>query len=290
MAPWPTATGKWYEDLYATVAPAEPRRIAIALTLGPSIQQAVTAAVTRCGHKCVGVQDAPDLIIATWWKDNRAKLALPPGVPVVHWWVGSDAHHTTPHSRDVRHNWVVSPWLARLLAKRAGVAARVIPLTPALEPRLLPRSKERRVLAYCPQHREHKYCWDELVEIARTCPDLEFRILRRSGTPPAKNMAFLPSIDYEDMPAVYAGTRLLLRLTPSDGSSLSVMEALGFGRHAVWNWWAPGATHVSNTREAVEAILRLIHAPAYEGGVVSGLELRAQADHVMSAAIDGVFQ
>ena len=297
----PTIAGPWYEPLYATKA-ATPRRVALALgglrasgLPGSPIWNCVAGALERCGHERVEAQDAPDLIIATWWKDTMGDLDLPRGVPVVHLWVGSDTHHTTAHSSDRRYNWVVSPWLARLLESRsvhlAPVTARVVPLAPAFEPRLLPRSKERRVLVYCPQRNKGpiKYCWEETVEVARACPDVQFMVLLKGGGSPLPNMRLVPRVRHENMPALYADTRLLLRLTPSDGTSMSVMEALGFGRHAIWNWWAPGATHASSIKEATEAIQRLIDAPPYAGGVASALELRAQVDHSMSAAVDEVF-
>ena len=155
-APWGNHHRAWYGELHAPPPARAPRRVAMAFCMGPSIYASVGAAVKRCGHECVDVQDAPDLIVANWWKRDMGVFdSFPPGVPVVHWWVGSDTHHTTAHSRDVRRNWVVSPWLARLL-KRAGVTARVIPIVPALDPCLLPRSPKRRVLVYCPHCREHK--------------------------------------------------------------------------------------------------------------------------------------
>lgn len=281
--------GPWYPPLCTVRPPAISRRVAIAMggLLSP-ITASIAGAVRRCGHECVDVQDAPDLIIANWWKDTLSELVLPPGVPMVHWWVGSDAHHTTAHSLARRYNWVASPWLARLLKARLDVTARAIPIVSALEPRLLPRSPTRRVLVYCPQRNRGplKYCWKETVEIARRCPALEFTVLLKGGGSPLPNIRLVPRVKYEDMPALYAETRLLLRLTPSDATSLCVMEALGFGRHAVWNWWAPGATHVSNIKEALEAIRRLIDAAPYAGGVASALELRAQADHSMCAAIE----
>ena len=290
MTPWASTLGAWYERLHAPPPPATPRRIAIALSLGSSIRTSVAIALERCGHKCVELGDAPELIIATWWKDTMGNLGLPKGVPVVHWWAGSDTHHTTAHSTERRYNWVVSPWLARVLKQRVGVTARVLAHAPALTPRLLPQSPTRRVLVYCPHRNQGhlKYCWDEIVEVARLCPSVEFAVLLKHGGAPLPNISILPRVDYKKMPAVYARARLLLRLTPSDGLSLSVMEALGFGRHAIWNWWAPGSTHVSNIMEAAEAVQRLIDEPPYAGGVVSALEHRAQADHAMSAAIDEV--
>jgi hypothetical protein len=216
------------------------------------------------------------------------KLGLPGGVPVVHRWIGSDTHHTTAHSRLRRYNWVPSPWLGRWLEQRLGVKALVVPLTPELEPEVLPRSADRRVLIYCPQRREHKYGWSESVEIARCYPDVEFAVLQKGGEPELPNMVHLPPIAHEDMPRVYASARLLLRLTPSDGTSLGVQEALGFGRHAIWNWWLPGVTHVSTLDEAVEAVERLIDAPVYVGGAASAREFRAQADRALSAAIEEV--
>lgn len=282
--------GPWYQALYASGSTTAPRRIAMALgSLLSPIAESIAGALKRCGHECVALGDQPELVIANWWKDQMGALALPPDVPVVHWWVGSDTHRSTAHATGPRYNWVVTPWLARVLKRRVGVTARIVPLAPALEPQLLPQSPTRRVLAYVPTGAERGYRWEQIVEIARRCPSFEFSILRRGDAPPLENMVHLPSIKYENMPAVYANARILLRLTPSDGSSLSVMEALGFGRHAVWNWWAPGGTHVSTTSEAIEAIRRLIDAPPYAGGVASAREHRAQADHELSAAVDEVF-
>ena len=286
-----TIAGPWYQSekmLRATRRRGPQRRIAVVLGGAKGIaRRGVAAAVQRCGHKHVGANDAPDLIIANWWVANMSVLnSFPSGVPVVHAWVGSDVHHTKAHSTEERYNWVASPWLARLLRQRLDITAHMIPHTPALQPRLLKRSPTRRVLTYCPRLKAHKYCWDDIVEIARKCPGLEFHILLQQGRPPVKNMVYLPRVKQADMPDIYAGARVFLRLTPSDGISQSVMEALGFGRHAVWNWWAPGVTHVSDLKEAVEAIRRLVDAPAYAGGVASAMEFRAQADFSMCAAIE----
>jgi hypothetical protein len=237
----------------------------------------------------VDKDDEPDMIIANWWKDKMAKLDLPDGVPVVHWWTGSDTHRSTAHSYEERYNWVVAPWLARLLKRRVGIDTRVVPCASSLRPRLLPQSPTRRVLVYCPTKAERVYGWKQVVEVARACPEFEFAVLLHDGEPAADNMTYLPRVEHQDMPGVYESSRLLLRLTPSDGSSSSVVEALGFGRHAIWNWWLPGATHVGSASEAIEAIHRLIDAPPYAGGVASATEHRAQADFALSRAIEGTF-
>jgi hypothetical protein len=229
------------------------------------------------------------LVIANWWKGRVSALDVPDGVPVVRWWVGSDVEYVQtgsvkPHSLDARHNWVVAPWLARRLQQK-GVGTRTIPLLTRLEPRMLPPSPYRRVLVYCPHPREHIYRWDDLVEVARRCPDITFVVLRKGGDPPLDNMEHPPRLDQSEMPDMYASARVLLRLTRTDGSSQCVQEALGFGRHAIWNWWMPGATHVTDVPEAVKAVKALVDFAPYRGGVDSALEMRAQADHAMETAI-----
>ena len=183
--------GPWYHDLYETRTAGTPRRVAIAMDAGllSPIRDSIAASLGRCGHECVGMEDEPELIIANWWKDRMAALNLLPGVPVVHWWVGSDTHRSTVHAADRDHNWVVTPWLARVIKRRVGVMARVIPLAPSLEPRLLPRSEFRKVLVYCPS--ERKYGWKHVVEVARACPDIEFLVLLKDGSPELGNMTCL---------------------------------------------------------------------------------------------------
>jgi hypothetical protein len=246
--------------------------------LAASTHRCVQAALRRAGHE--PAREQADLVVATWFAKPPE---LPQGTPAVRWWVGSDvlalrAGHTEPHSRDERLNWCGAPWLQQELAAD-GVAARVMPILPVWEPEPLPLAPEPVVLAYCPQGREQLYRWKALVAVAGRCPPIRFKVFRRDGPPPLPNLICVPGfVDHDTMRAAYAQARAVLRLVEHDGMSLSILEALGFGRHAVWSYPYPACHQAETVDEAARALRLAVAAPLNHAGVAAMRTLRLAAD------------
>ena len=250
----------------------------IAPGLAASTHQCVGAALRRAGHE--PAWERPDLCIANWFGGT---LELPDDVPAVRWWVGSDvlalqAGRTRPHCRDERLNWAGSDWLAREL-RAEGVAARVLPIVPDWAPEPLPRAGEPTVLLYCPQGRERLYRWGELLAVAERCRDIRFEVFRRSEPSPLANLTCVPGfVGRGEMRAAYGRARAVLRLVEHDGMSLSVLEALGFGRHVVWSYPYVACRQAGSVEEAVRAVRQSVVADANTAGAAAMASLRRAAD------------
>jgi len=164
------------------------------------------------------------------------------GLPLVKHWVGYDVLEAS-HREDVRRrnreqnitHWTVAPWLAEELAS-FGIRADVVPLSTIVpSPGLVLPSAPLTVLAYLPEHKFNFYGGMLVLSLARRFPGVRFLVLRCSGqgieAPP--NVQFLGFRD--DMEAVYARSHVLLRMADHDGLSHMVLEALNYGRYAIWN-------------------------------------------------------
>jgi len=231
----------------------------------------VRAMLGRAGHEVVAPADA-DLVIANWFGGTLSAID-------VRWWVGSDVlslqrGKTEPQSTDERCNWASAHHLVHELAL-CGVAAREMPIVPNWEPEVLPRAERPVVLLYCPDGREDIYRWRDLLAVAERCPHLSFKVFRRSTPVPLPNVECVPGmIPHEAMRAEYQAARAVLRLMEHDGMSLSVLEALGFGRHAVWSYPYPACTQATTVDEAVVAIDRAVKADVNTAGVAAMETLR----------------
>ena len=278
----------------------------VAPGLATSTHRCVHAMVRRAGHE--PVHDRPDLVIATWFDQSPPptghephdgeKGTVPwkrggqsPSPTVVRWWVGSDvlalqAGRTRPHSADERLNWAGSGLLVREL-RALGVGARELPIVPHWEPEALPRAREPVVLLYCPQGREKLYRWKHLVAVAGRCPHVRFKVFRRTGPSPLPNLACVPGFaGREEMLEAYREARAVLRLVEHDGMSLSILEALGFGRHAVWTYPYPACHQAHTVGEAVAAVRRAVEADVNTAGVAAMETLRRAADAKLARYVE----
>jgi len=250
----------------------------VAPGLAASTHRCVHAALRRAGH--AATREQGELLVATWF-DRPPGLAA--DTPTVRWWVGSDvlalqAGRTRPHRRDERLNWCGSPWLQHELAAE-GVPARVMPILPVWEPQPLPLARDPAVLAYCPQGRERLYRWKALVAVAGRCPGIQFKVFRRDGPPPLPNLTCVPGfVDHDTLHTAYAAARAVLRLVEHDGMSLSILEALGFGRHAVWSYPYAACRQAESVDEAARAVRLAVAADVNDAGVAAMRSLRLAAD------------
>ena len=252
----------------------------VAPALAESTRECVRAALQRAGHDAVASPVEADLCLATWF---GSRPPLPASTPLVRWWVGSDvlaalSEGTATHSRDERHNWVSHEPLGAELSS-LGIGSRVLPILPAWEPEALPVASEPVVLLYCPDGREELYGWDRLVEVASRCPEVRFRVFRRKGPSPLGSIECVPGwTPHEQMRREYTNARAVLRLTSHDGMSLSVLEALGFGRHVIWTYPQPGCWHVESVDAAVEAVCGAVAGDINHAGVDEMRQLRQAAE------------
>ncbi len=189
-------------------------------------------------------------------------------------WVGTDvqaalAEHAAGRvsGRLVRRatHWADAPWLADELAP-LGIAASVHPLPVATAiGEVVPLPAEFRVLAYLPQEPQSSYDVESTLEVFRALPEIRFWVV--GGFPADVLPANAEALGYsDDMKAVYRETTVLVRLMHHDGLSHSVIEALSFGRHAIWSYPFPGAIQAGDAARAV-AELRSLHE-RFRGGVL----------------------
>lgn len=185
--------------------------------------------------------------------------------PILMHWVGSDVVYAVAAARRgrlsqrlVRHarHLADAPWLAAELAT-IGITARELPLpVPAAIGTVLPLPLEFRVLIYLPGEFQSDYRVDDTMEVVRSLPEVQFTLVGGHRPQPLPNLEVLGRV--HDMPAVYARVAAYLRLTHHDGMSHSVVEALSFGRHVLWDHDLPGATTLVTTPpQAVDAITSL---------------------------------
>jgi hypothetical protein len=260
----------------------------VAPGLAASTHDCVRAAIARSGHEAA--DGVADVAVATWF-GGKPPAEFPRDVPLVRWWVGSDVlalrdGRTRPHSRDERLHWAGSPGLARELAS-LGVPARVLPILPHWEPTPLPRSAEPVVLAYCRAGREALYRWADTCAIAARCPDVQFRVFRQAGEGLPPNLTCIQDwVAHDQMRGEYARARAVLRLVEHDGTSLSILEALTFGRHALWSYPYPCCREVHAADEAVATLRAVLDADINHDGVEHVRALRRETDARMGEFLE----
>lgn len=185
--------------------------------------------------------------------------------PVLMHWVGSDVVDAFAAARAGRLSDRVvrravhladAPWLADELAT-IGVRARVVLLpVPATIGSPQPLPAEFQVLIYLPATFQTDYRVDDTMEVVRALPGVSFALVGGYAPPEAPpNLAVLGYV--RDMAAVYAGASAYLRLTHHDGMAHSVVEALSYGRHVIWDHPLPGVTRIASTGEAIDAVREL---------------------------------
>lgn len=195
------------------------------------------------------------------------------GRPIIKHWVGSDVLRAGEAAVREQNNfnhiehWADAPWLADELRSK-GIEATVVGLSPVAEvpPMPLPAAP-LTVLAYLPEDKFEFYGAQIVYELARRLPESHFLVLasERRNRPAPPNVEFLGY--HQDMEAVYARCHVLVRLADHDGMSQMVLEALGHGRYAVWNYELEGVLVASNAAEA-ESHLRALDARLRAGVLV----------------------
>lgn len=197
--------------------------------------------------------------VATWGPLDL--LALARRRIVMHW-VGSDVQYALADGRRGRASrrlirrathWADAPWLVNELRPlRIRAAVRPLPV-PIAVGEAAPLPAEFRVLVYLPERPHAAYAVDETLAVMRALPDVRFVIAGGFAAP--AGFANVTSLGFvAGMADVYRDSVVLLRLVHHDGLSHSVVEALSYGRHAVWTYPFEGAIEAATPEAAIAAL------------------------------------
>lgn len=198
------------------------------------------------------------------WVHLMARLLRKPRV--IHW-VGSDIEYfrNTPRlgrqmrSPNVKH-LTEAPWTADEL-RTLGVNSQIVPLPLRHHAGGVKPLPERfTVLLYVPKARPEFYgrqaYEDALEEIARDEPRV---LVVGGGELRAPAGVEIVNLGWRgDLRDVYESSTVLIRLTPRDGLSLMVLEALSFGRYAMWSKPFPHAMPISGGDDIIAGLRGLI--------------------------------
>ncbi len=180
-------------------------------------------------------------------------------------WVGSDvlsalqAFRGGVLSRRLRAeavHWADAPWLVDEL-REVGITAVEHPLPiPIAIGVPEPAPSHFKVLVYLPPGDHPAHDIEGTLGVVRSLPDVSFvAVGGRADLPPLTNLDRRGYV--EEMAQIYRECTAVLRLTRHDGLSHSIVEALSFGRHAIWTQRLPGVHQVHDAVEAAEALREL---------------------------------
>lgn len=151
---------------------------------------------------------------------------------------------------------------------KIGIKASVVRLlTPYIEAEAVPLPEKFTVLSYWSDKRKNFYGGDIVLRLARDFPEVEFNILKAtgSGENAPKNVHFLGTRD--DMETVYGNTTVLIRLPEHDSLAKMPLEALARGRYVIYNLQCPNchfASDYDSAKIALQEIMKLT-VPNTEG-------------------------
>ncbi len=161
-------------------------------------------------------------------------------------------------------HWADAPWLVDEL-RPLGIAARVQQLPGDFSfGDTAPMPAEFRVLIYLPRNPHEAYDVAGTLEVVRALPDVGFSIVGGFELP--QPLANAEALGYrKDMDAVYRQHSALLRLVAHDGMSISVLEALSYGRRVGWSYPLEGVDQVPSAEVAIEVVRAWSEAHAAGG-------------------------
>jgi hypothetical protein len=188
--------------------------------------------------------------------------------PRVMHWVGTDidAARRRPEILDaLQRPWITHvtevEWEADEL-RELGVRAQIAPLPPRIAGagQVPPLPDRFTLLIYLPRSKQELYGSNELKIIIDALKGRSMKFLVVGGGEAKTH----PGIDLENLgwcyslENVYERSSALLRLTPRDGLSLMVLEALAYGRHVLWTKEFPYVTKVSSIKAVIAALNELL--------------------------------
>jgi hypothetical protein len=140
-----------------------------------------------------------------------------------------------------------------------GIRSFLIPIVPDnLKAKPKPLPEELAFLTYIITGKEDFYRADMIGRVAGRIVDAKFYVVENGRVPGApSNVYHLGLLPKNEMEGVYEKVIAFLRLTKHDGISMSVLEALSYGRYVVRSIPFPPCIYADTEDEIVSAIEKL---------------------------------
>ncbi|MGQ9706701.1 MAG: hypothetical protein ACUVWP_06855 [bacterium] len=195
---------------------------------------------------------------------RRAKIA---GKITIAKWIGSDVLFALGERKGDLKRFLKyidihitdSPLLKEELLSE-GIRSILIPIVPPdLKVNLKPLPDEPSFLTYIIPEKEDFYRAEIIGNVAKRIKYVKFYVVENGRVPSAPdNVHHLGLIQKLDMEGVYERSTAFLRLTLHDGISMSVLEALSYGRYVIRSIPFPACLYAVSEDEIVRAIEMLI--------------------------------
>jgi hypothetical protein len=198
---------------------------------------------------------------------RQLAIAVALGRPVIRYWVGTDVLICCQDASSRQAAKILTSFTSENLAVAfhlaeellsCGIKAKVIPAVLSFQKLKLddrPKSIEKRILIYVPNHRKEFFGGSTVEKVIQTNPDMEFIMV---GDREQKWLAELPNVQNlgwaEDMNHVYSKVGCLLRITEHDGLPRMILEALGRGKYVIYNRFFPSCWQAVTLDEIQEKI------------------------------------
>lgn len=116
------------------------------------------------------------------------------------------------------------------------------------------------ITSYVAEKRQLFYGMDQIAEIARALPNIEFHLfgLNQADFLTTPNVHFYGWVSPEEFAEKLKASPIFLRLTDHDGFSVSVIEALGYGCEVIWSLPFEYTHLATNAQQAIERINQLV--------------------------------
>jgi len=182
-------------------------------------------------------------------------------------WAGSDVmlakeavakNDYNPEYLEYATHLCVAPWFVDEL-KEIGVNATLRPICSfEVNSKSIPLPDVFSVFSYIPEGKEEFYGIDNLIFLAKTYPDVKFRIsgISRYKDNMPDNIELLGWID--NMEEQYRRSVLCVRLTKHDAVSFFVLEALNNQRYVAFTYNIDPVFHVGDVNDLVSVTGKLI--------------------------------
>jgi hypothetical protein len=198
------------------------------------------------------------------WVHLCARILRKPRV--IHW-VGSDIEyfrnstflHKQMHSIGIKHLTEVS-WTAEEL-RDLGLQSEIVPLPLRHNASTVKPLPERfTIMLYLPKSRPEFYGRRKYESLLTEFSAEQLRVFVVGGatlrTPEGVEVINLGWRD--DLSTIFEQVTVLIRLTPRDGLSLMVLEALSFGRYVMWSKPFPHCIRVRSREELTSGLRSLL--------------------------------
>lgn len=218
------------------------------------------------------------------WVYLFARLLRKPRV--IHW-VGSDIEffrntkvlHKQLRNAAIKHLTEVT-WTADEL-RTLGLPSEIVPLPLRhYSGSVKPLPERFTILLYLPKTRPDFYGKREYERLLRQFADSQLRVFvvggGRLNAPAGVEVHNLGWRD--DLRAIFEEITVLIRLTPRDGLSLMVLEALSFGRYVMWSKPFPHSIQITSRNDLADSLQALLDR--HEAGTLA--PQRAAAEMIQS--------